>query len=76
MLILFIDSLSQIPLYAKFLKDILSKKRKVDEHEIIILGEECSTVILNKLPTKLEDPAIFSIAVSYTHLTLPTNREV
>jgi len=29
----FLDALSQMPLYAKFLKEILSKKRKIDEHK-------------------------------------------
>jgi len=37
----FLDALSQMPLYAKFLKEILSKKRKSDEHETVALGEEC-----------------------------------
>jgi len=40
------------------LKEILSKKRKVDEHEIIALGEECSVVVLNQLPAKLKDPTV------------------
>jgi len=43
----FLDALSQMPLYAKFLKEILSKKRKIDEHEIVTKGEECSVVVLN-----------------------------
>ena len=72
----FLDALSQMPLYAKFLKEILSKKRKIDEHEMVALGEECSTVVLNQLPTKLKGPSSFSIPVSYTHLTLPTKRIV
>ena len=50
-----------MPLYAKFLKEILSKKRKIDEHETMSLGEECSVVVLNQLPTKLKDPGSFSI---------------
>ena len=33
----FLGALSQMPLYAKFLKDILSKKRKIDEHETCLL---------------------------------------
>jgi len=57
----FLDALSQMPLYAKFLKEILSKKRKIDEHETFGLGEECSVVVLNQLPTKLKDPSRFSI---------------
>jgi len=36
----FLDALSQIPLYSNFLKEILSKKRKIDEHETVALGEE------------------------------------
>jgi len=50
-----------MPLYAKFLKEILSKKRTVDEHKTIVLGEECSTMVLNKLPTKLKDPDSFFV---------------
>jgi len=55
----FLDALSQMPLYVKFLKEILSKKRKIDEHETVALGEECSVVILNQLPAKLKDPYSF-----------------
>jgi len=51
----FLDDLSQMPLYAKFLKEILSKKRKIKEHETVILGEKCSVVVLNQLPAKLND---------------------
>jgi len=45
-------------MYAKFLKGILSKKRKIEEHETIALGEECSVVVLTKLPAKLKDPEV------------------
>ena len=57
----FRDALSQMPLYAKFLKEILTKKRKVDEHESVALGKECSAIVLNKLPAKRKDPGRFSI---------------
>jgi len=57
----FIDALSHMPMYAQFLKEILSKKGKVNEHETIALGEECSVVVLNKLPTKLKDSGSFFI---------------
>jgi len=50
-----------MPLYSKFLKDILSRKRKIDEHERVALGEECSAVVLNQLLAKLKDPGSFSI---------------
>ena len=57
----FLDALSQMPLYARFLKEILSTKRKIDKHETIALGEECSVVVQNKLPTKLKDSDSFCI---------------
>jgi len=57
----FIDALSQMPLYAKFLKEILSKKRKFYEHKTIALSENCSVVVLNKFPTKLKYPGSFCI---------------
>ena len=41
----FTDALSEIPSYVKFLKEILSNKRKLEEHETIVLIEECSVVI-------------------------------
>ena len=47
----FLDALSQTPLYAKFLKEILSENRKIDVHETVALGEECSHVVLNEFPT-------------------------
>ena len=47
--------------YAKFLKDIISNKRKLEKFEIVKLNEECSTILQNKLPPKLKDPGSFSI---------------
>jgi len=48
----FLDALPQMPLYAKFLTEILSKKRKIDMHETVALGDECSVVVLNQLLAK------------------------
>ncbi|KAJ9168498.1 hypothetical protein P3X46_020013 [Hevea brasiliensis] len=51
----------EMPSYAKFLKEILSKKRKLDDYGTIALIEKCSAVLQNKLPPKLKDPGSFSI---------------
>ena len=59
---MFTEALTQMPLYAKFLKEILSNKRKLGEHKIGALTEECNAVIQNKLPAKLQDPSSFSIS--------------
>ena len=50
-----------MPLHDKFLKEILSNKRKLEQHDTIALTKECSTTTQNKLLTKLKDPDSFSI---------------
>ncbi|XP_058003724.1 uncharacterized protein LOC131180126 [Hevea brasiliensis] len=56
-----IEALSQIPSYPKFLKDILSKKRRLEDYETVAFTEECSAILQNKLPPKLKNPGSFSI---------------
>jgi len=57
----FTEVLTQMPTYAKFLKEILSNKRKIEEDEIVNLTEERSAIIQKKLSPKLKDPGSFSI---------------
>jgi len=57
----FLDALSEMPLYVKFLKEILLKERKIDVHETVALGEEYSVVVLNQFPAKLKKPGRFCI---------------
>ncbi|XP_017974466.1 PREDICTED: uncharacterized protein LOC108661548 [Theobroma cacao] len=57
----FAEALENMPSYVKFLKDILTKKRKLEDFETVALTEECSSIIQNKLPPKLKDPGSFSI---------------
>ncbi|XP_022854793.1 uncharacterized protein LOC111376097 [Olea europaea var. sylvestris] len=59
--ILLADTLFQMPSYAKFLKDIISNKRQLEDHETIMLTEECSARIQKKLPPKLKDPRSFIV---------------
>ena len=47
--------------YAKFLRDILRIKRKLEDFEIVNLNEKCYAIIQNKLPPKLKDPGSFTI---------------
>ena len=50
-----------MPSYVKFMKDILSKKRRLSDFEIVNLTEECSAILQRKLPQKLKDPGSFTI---------------
>ena len=49
-----------MPHYTKFMKDILSKKRKLDEG-VVSLSATCSTVIQKNLTLKMQDPSSFTI---------------
>ena len=57
----FVEALEQMPSYVKFRKDILSKKIRVSDFEIVNLTEECSAIIQRKLPQKLKDLGSFTI---------------
>ena len=60
----FAEVISQMPLYAKFLKEVLSKKRKIAEEGIVNLTATCSAIIQQKLPAKMKDPGNFTIPCS------------
>ena len=57
----FTEVVTQMPLYAKFLKDILSKKRKIVEKGIVNLTATCSALMKKELPAKMKDPGSFTI---------------
>ena len=57
----FAEALEQMPSYAKFMKEIISRKRKLEDYETIALTEECSAIIQRKLPQKLKDPGSFTV---------------
>ncbi|XP_062075391.1 uncharacterized protein LOC133779446 [Humulus lupulus] len=57
----FVDALEQMSNYAKFMKEVISKKCKLDDYETVKLIEECSVIIKRQLPKKLKDPKFFTI---------------
>ncbi|XP_062118662.1 uncharacterized protein LOC133832315 [Humulus lupulus] len=50
-----------MPNYAKFIKEVMSKKRKLEDYEAMKLTEECSAIIKRQLLEKLKDPRSFTI---------------
>ena len=60
----FAEVINQMPIYAKFLKEILNKKKKIAEKGIVNLTATCSAVIQQKLPAKMKDPGSFTIPCS------------
>ncbi|GJW63237.1 reverse transcriptase domain-containing protein [Tanacetum coccineum] len=62
------DALILIPKYQKMLKSLLSNKEKLIELANTPLNENCSAVILKKLPEKLGDPGKFLIPCGFSEL--------
>ena len=60
--ILFVDALEQMPSYVKFMKEILSKKRRLPDFETVNLTEEYSAILQRKFLAKLKDPGSFIIS--------------
>ncbi|XP_042056450.1 uncharacterized protein LOC121801045 [Salvia splendens] len=58
-----VEALQQMPSYAKFLKDVVSNKRRWMEYETVNLTESCIAIIQKKLPAKLKDPGSFTISL-------------
>ncbi|XP_012468798.1 uncharacterized protein LOC105786869 [Gossypium raimondii] len=50
-----------MPNYVKFMKDILSKKKRLTEYETVALTNECSAFLQNELLLKLKDLGSFMI---------------
>ncbi|XP_021742811.1 uncharacterized protein LOC110708896 [Chenopodium quinoa] len=59
----FLHAMSQMPTYAKFLKDLLSNKSRLEESATISLPKEVKVIIQNKLPQKFGDPGSYAIPV-------------
>jgi len=55
------EALDQMSVYAKFMKELLTGRRKPKDDENIALSENCSTILQKKLPPKLKDPDAFTI---------------
>ncbi|XP_050233414.1 uncharacterized protein LOC126681901 [Mercurialis annua] len=64
----FAEALAQMPSYAKFLKEIVSNKNKLEEYSMVALTEEYSAILQKKLPPKIMDPGSFSIPCASINL--------
>ncbi|GJQ89942.1 hypothetical protein Tco_0001081 [Tanacetum coccineum] len=62
----FVDVLAGMPNYDKFLKEIVSNKRKLEQTSSAFLSDESSAMIQNKVPPKLEDPGSFFIPCTFS----------
>ncbi|XP_019434536.1 PREDICTED: uncharacterized protein LOC109341151 [Lupinus angustifolius] len=63
----FMEAMEQIPTYAKFMKDLLTKKRKFSE-ETVTLEARCNVIIQKSLLEKTKDPCNFKIPTTIGEL--------
>lgn len=61
-----IKVIQQIPNYSKFMKYVLTKRKRVGEFDIVVLTQECNQFVQGKLSPKLKDSGSF---------TIPCNKE-
>ncbi|XP_022845233.1 uncharacterized protein LOC111368217 [Olea europaea var. sylvestris] len=74
----FAEALAQMSSYAKFMKDILSKKKKLEDNETVMRIEECIVMLQHKLPSKLKysDKVLCDLGVSSTLMPLSLFRKL
>jgi hypothetical protein len=59
--IVFLDAIQQIPPYAKFLKDLVTVKRKTNVPKKAFMTEQVNAILQCKLPLKYKDPRCLTI---------------
>ncbi|KAL7612060.1 hypothetical protein Lser_V15G07069 [Lactuca serriola] len=57
-----------MPKYAKFLKELLTNRRKMEEVKEVVLNENCSAAMLNKLPKKKGDPGSLTLPCQFGNM--------
>ncbi|GJW16809.1 reverse transcriptase domain-containing protein [Tanacetum coccineum] len=62
------DALVEMPKFNKWLSSLLRNKEKLEEIAITTVNAECSAIIMNKVPEKLEDRGKFLIPCALQEL--------
>ncbi|KAK9043310.1 hypothetical protein V6N11_071656 [Hibiscus sabdariffa] len=62
-----VEALQQMPNYAKFLKDMVTRKKWIEEFETAAATETCLALMHNKVPSKKTDPGSFTIECFIGH---------
>ncbi|GKC45559.1 hypothetical protein Tco_1063281 [Tanacetum coccineum] len=70
-----VDVLTGMSNYGKFLKDLVRNKSKMEQISTAFLNEECSAIIQNKLPPKLEEELV-CLSLRFLKTFLGTFRKV
>ncbi|XP_023758859.1 uncharacterized protein LOC111907324 [Lactuca sativa] len=66
-----LDTIKQLPRYAKFLKELCTSKRKLKGNEKVKVSENVSAVLQKRLPPKCKDPGVFTVPCKLGNLSVP-----
>ncbi|XP_068500477.1 uncharacterized protein [Phaseolus vulgaris] len=66
----FTEASEHMPTYARFMKELLTKKRRLKEQGIVELEAGCSAIIKKSLPQKSKDPGSFTLPVTIRNFTV------
>ncbi|XP_019434394.1 PREDICTED: uncharacterized protein LOC109341053 [Lupinus angustifolius] len=58
------EALEQMPIYSKFMKELLTRKRSYQEKEVVSLNVTYSAILQTNIPHKSKDPG--SVTISFT----------
>jgi len=58
----FLDAIQQVPIYAKFLKDMCTKKRKTNVPKKVFIATNISELLSNQIPIRYKDPGCPTIS--------------
>ncbi|KAL4368692.1 hypothetical protein GQ457_05G026020 [Hibiscus cannabinus] len=62
-----VETLQKMPNYAKFLKDMVTRKKRIEEFETAAATETCLALMHNKVPAKKTNPGSFTIECFIGH---------
>nr|KYP65343.1 hypothetical protein KK1_011576 [Cajanus cajan] len=66
----FAEASEQMPSYARFMKELLTKKRTLSEDGTVELEAGCSAIIQKSLPQKSRDPGSFTLPVTIGNVSV------
>ncbi|XP_023748839.1 uncharacterized protein LOC111897104 [Lactuca sativa] len=61
----FIESLSNVPDYTKFIQDLMDNRQQLKRNSKVILSEQSSKVVLGELPKNMGDPGRLTLPCEY-----------
>ncbi|XP_023772671.1 uncharacterized protein LOC111921348 [Lactuca sativa] len=66
-----LDAITQIPRYAKFLKELCTSKKKLKGNQTVKVGENVLPLLQKRLPKKCKDPGVFTVSCKMGKLFVP-----